>query len=103
MLDLASILTAFRPLILWLLAAVLGLPWLTGCGPKAANVEEFKLKLDAISESAYQWGLEAQIDGTVGDGHVAGQAFNVTGMHASFHLKGKPRKTDSQPSIFDAP
>lgn len=69
--------------------------FLAGCG----NAD--REKLEAISDFAYDTGLDAEISGTFGDGHFAGQAFNFTGLHGSFRLSGKPqrRTTDIQGAV----
>ena len=109
MLDLASILTQFRPLILWLLAAVFGLPWLTGCAPKDGDMAAYDERLNSLADFAYETGLEFEAEVIWGDAHAAGASWNLTGSHGTARVKGHPRnssktrKTDSQPSIFDAP
>lgn len=74
-----------RALLLALLALFLH-GSLIGCG----NAD--REKLAAISDFAYDTGLEAEISGTFGDGHLAGQAFNLTGLHGAFRFYGKPQR-----------
>ena len=112
MLDLASILTQFRPLILWLLAAVLGLPWLTGCESGPKNDADWI----ATARNLRDLGFKGELTVIGGDGHLMGQSLNLSGVHwygriaidpeqglGADMVLGKPRKTDSQPSVFDAP
>ena len=87
--NILSLLTDLRWLIA-LLTALLTL--LGGCGPKSSNMDEFAQKADTIARTAYELGLDVTIDGTFGDGHCVGAAFNFTGLHGSFHMSGKPRK-----------
>lgn len=76
--------------ILWILAALFGLLFWTGCGPKATSVEEWNEKLSGAAQFAAQMGLDFEASGTFGDGHVAGQAFNVSGLHGYWKVSGKP-------------
>lgn len=86
---------AYLNRLLLIVLALFGLQYLVGCG----NAD--REKLEAISDFAYDTGLDAEISGTFGDGHFAGQAFNFTGLHGSFRLSGKPqrRTTDIQGAV----
>lgn len=66
---------------------------LGGCGPKADSVAEWNEKLAGAARFAADMGLEFEASGTFGDGHVAGQAFNVSGLHGYWKVSGVPRAT----------
>lgn len=75
----------------WLWIALALLVWfLAGCGPKTDNVADWNEKLAGAADFAARMGLDFEASGTFGDGHVAGQAFNVTGLHGYWKISGKP-------------
>ena len=67
----------------------------TGCAGKAATVDEHIQELEGYAEVAARWNLEFELTGTIGDGHVMGQAFNISGTHAAFKLSGRPQRVEA--------
>ncbi len=92
---------------------VLGCLATVGCGPPASQDvvdQRYSVKTENMAKDPFLFahqlealGFEGEVYGTVGDGHLMGQAFNLMGTHLGFKIVVKPHaatQPTSQPATL---